>query len=96
MIEAAEPLAKDDPELAAVVLDRLRAEGVKVLSPQPPSGRSAQPTERDRRRDRGCRSDRGHAICWLPPAGRPNIEGLDLEAAGIAHHRKGHHGRLGA
>lgn len=34
VIEAAVPLGKDDPELAAVVLDRLRAEGVRIVAGQ--------------------------------------------------------------
>ena len=32
VIEAFEPLAKDDPELAGIVLESLRGDGVKILA----------------------------------------------------------------
>jgi pyruvate/2-oxoglutarate dehydrogenase complex dihydrolipoamide dehydrogenase (E3) component len=86
VIEAGTPLTQDDPELAAVVLDQLRAEGVEIL----PATAVA----------RVSRSDGGIAVVaggrtitgshLLVAAGRkPNVEQLGLEAAGIAVSAKG-------
>ena len=87
VIEAFEPLAKDDPELTAIVLERLKAEGVRILA------RAA--IERVSKTGDGMTietRDHGaiHGSHLLVAAGRqPNIEELNLQAAGIAFTKKG-------
>ena len=82
IIEAGVPLGQDDPELSAIVLERLGAEGVEIIT-----GRAVTRTSHD---GAGIRLDwaGGGFITGshlLVAAGRrPNIEHLGLEAAGIA------------
>jgi pyruvate/2-oxoglutarate dehydrogenase complex dihydrolipoamide dehydrogenase (E3) component len=87
VIEAFEPLAKDDPELADIVIKSLRADGVKIL---------ARTTIK-----RISKSKAGIVIetegqgkivgsHLLVATGRvANVDGLDLEAAGVAYTAKG-------
>jgi pyruvate/2-oxoglutarate dehydrogenase complex dihydrolipoamide dehydrogenase (E3) component len=91
VIEAAQALGKDDPELAGVILHALRREGVAILERTEVIG--VEP-----RGKRGVsvhvRSDGGETVIkgsdLLVATGRePNIEGLDLDKAGIRHTRKG-------
>ncbi len=86
VIEALEPLGKDDPELASVVLDRLRAEGVRILSRSPVrSVRHAAggiAVEID-----GATIEGTHLL--LATGRRPNTEGLGLAAAAINFTAKG-------
>ncbi|MCA0433725.1 MAG: FAD-dependent oxidoreductase [Proteobacteria bacterium] len=87
VIEAAVPLAKDDPELAAVVLDHLRSEGVTVLAGSKISDVLRTPAGIRVETAAGDRVVGSHV---LVAAGRaPNIEGLNLEAAGVAYTRQG-------
>jgi pyruvate/2-oxoglutarate dehydrogenase complex dihydrolipoamide dehydrogenase (E3) component len=86
VVEAATPLARDDPELAAVALAALAREGVdirartKVLSAGQAGDGIALETD-------GGRIEGTHL---LVAAGRsPNIEDLNLEAAGIAYTPRG-------
>lgn len=86
VIEAATPLAQDDPELAAVVLQQLRAEGVEVLA--------ATTVARVSRHDHGIAVEAGGARVTgshllLATGRRPNVEALGLDAAGIAFTPKG-------
>lgn len=87
VLEAFEPLAKDDPELAAVVLDALRAEGISILT--------GTKIENIEKAAGGVRvqlpgEERIVGSHLLVAAGRvPNTENLNLEAAGIA---SGHRG----
>jgi pyruvate/2-oxoglutarate dehydrogenase complex dihydrolipoamide dehydrogenase (E3) component len=86
VIEAATPLAQDDPELAAVVLDQLAAEGVEVVASTAVSRvfRSAQGIGVEA----GGRSFTGSHL--LVATGRkPNVEELGLGAAGIAFTARG-------
>ena len=82
VLEAAAFLAKDDPELAAIVLARLRAEGVDL--------REGVKIDRVERRAAGVAAflDDGMQVAGshlLVAAGRtPTVEGLDLEKAGVA------------
>ena len=86
VIEGAKAMGKDDPELAAIVLDRLRGEGVEIVE--------------DAKADRV--SGEGDAITvhtskgdftgshLLVAVGRAvNVDGLDLEKANVAYDRKG-------
>jgi pyruvate/2-oxoglutarate dehydrogenase complex dihydrolipoamide dehydrogenase (E3) component len=85
VIDTAKALADDDPELARIVLDRLQAEGVRVRDGVTIVGIG--------RRKGGIRVtlvDQGEEIPvdgshLLVMSGRaPNVEGLDLPAAGVA------------
>jgi pyruvate/2-oxoglutarate dehydrogenase complex dihydrolipoamide dehydrogenase (E3) component len=87
VIEGAKALGKDDPELAAVVLDRLRAEGVaieeeaKVVEVSGKKG-AVEVVSEDGRRFKGTH--------LLVAVGRKaNTERLNLDIAGIATTRSG-------
>ena len=91
VLEAATPLAKDDPECAAIVLDQLAREGVAIRA-----GVKVTRVARRRRQDRRPSSRRrtarrrSRAAHLLVAAGRrANIDGLDLEAAGITYEPAG-------
>jgi pyruvate/2-oxoglutarate dehydrogenase complex dihydrolipoamide dehydrogenase (E3) component len=90
VLEAFTPLGKDDPELAAVVLKRLEAEGVEILD-----GVRVEKVERSRSGVRAYLAGDGESTTLeashlLVAAGRaPNLDGLGLEAAGIAFERGG-------
>lgn len=90
LIEAAEALAKDDPECAAVVIDALRGEGVEILTRSKVTGvTGAQGAVRISIETNGERRDIA-ATHLLVAAGRtPVTDGLGLEAADIAHGSKG-------
>jgi len=87
VLEAATCLAKDDPELVAIVLARLRGEGIELCE-------NARVARLERTADGiaavlegGPRIEGSHL---LVAAGRtPTIDGLDLDKAGIAHTRRG-------
>ena len=90
VLEAAAPLAKDDPECAAIVLDQLEREGVvicsgvKVARVMHASGSVAATFEGPG----GEETVEGRSL--LVAAGRkPTTDGLDLEAAGIKYDRAG-------
>jgi pyruvate/2-oxoglutarate dehydrogenase complex dihydrolipoamide dehydrogenase (E3) component len=83
-------MARDDPEAVAVVRARLLAEGValregaKILRAEKRDGGVAVTIEKDGR------SDTLEATHLLVAAGRvANVEGLDLEKAGVAYTKKG-------
>ncbi|MCR4265570.1 NAD(P)/FAD-dependent oxidoreductase [Nitratireductor sp. ZSWI3] len=91
VIEALAALGKDDPEMTALALKRIRAEGVAVLE------RTAV-TRVEKHGHSGVRvhveggagEARIDGTHLLVAAGRtPNIAGLGLDAAGVAHDRKG-------
>jgi len=87
IVEASEPLGREDPEAVALVADSLRADGVElrtgaeVVSAQPtPDGVALELLG-------GVRLEGTHL---LVAAGRaPNVEALGLEAAGIAYDKRG-------
>ena len=86
VIEAGTPLAQDDPELAAVLLGQLRAEGVEILP--------ATAVTRVSRTDGGIAIEAGGRTVTgshlLVAAGRkPNVEELGLAEAGIAFTARG-------
>jgi pyruvate/2-oxoglutarate dehydrogenase complex dihydrolipoamide dehydrogenase (E3) component len=87
VIEARLPLAQDDPELSAVVLERLAAEGVAILT-----NRAAAGVTHDASGFRIALQGGGEVAGshLLVAAGRrPNVDGLGLEAAGIAFSARG-------
>lgn len=87
VIEGAKALGRDDPELAAVVLANLRAEGVEILEDAPVTALSGQAgditvTLKDGRTVQG-----SHLL--MAVGRKVHLDGLNLEAAGVAHDRKG-------
>ncbi len=87
VIEAATALAKDDPELAAVVKAALQREGVRLLE-----GAAVERVERDGAgvalTVKGGERIAGSHL--LVAAGRQaTVDGLDLEKAGVEYDRKG-------
>ena len=87
VIEAFEPLAKDDPELTGVVLEGLRAEGINILA-RTPIQKISQSKSGITVEIAGQRPIAGSHL--LVAAGRiANVDGLNLEAAGVACTAKG-------
>jgi pyruvate/2-oxoglutarate dehydrogenase complex dihydrolipoamide dehydrogenase (E3) component len=89
VLEAAIPLAKDDPECAAIVLDQLEREGIairagtNVLRVEP----GAKPRVVVATPDGEESIEASHLL--VATGRRPNLDGLDLPAAGI---KTGPHG----
>ena len=87
VLEAEAFLAKDDPELSAVVLARLRAEGIDLRAPAKIARIERTSSSVTAILEHGERIEGSHL---LVAAGRtPIIEGLDLEVAGVEHTRHG-------
>jgi pyruvate/2-oxoglutarate dehydrogenase complex dihydrolipoamide dehydrogenase (E3) component len=87
VLEAAAFLAKDDAELSAIVLKRLRAEGVDLRAPAKIARVERAAAGMTVILEDGEQLDASHL---LVAAGRaPIVEGLDLDKAGVAHTRQG-------
>jgi len=90
VLEAATPLAKDDPECAAIVLDQLEREGVvirsgvKVVRVKHASGGVAVTFE-----DAGGEATVEGRYLLVAAGRKPTTDGLDLDAAGIKYDRSG-------
>ena len=90
VLEAATPLAKDDPECAAIVVDQLAREGVVIRA-----GVTVVRTERAGAKVRvaikvGDKDETIEGSHLLVATGRQaNVDGLDLEAAGVKYERRG-------
>ncbi len=90
VLEAATVLAKDDPELTALLVERLRADGVVIEQ-----GVRIRRIERSGRGvvavlDEGAGERRIEGSHLLVAAGRrPNLAGLDLDKAGVATDARG-------
>jgi len=90
VLEGAKALAKDDPEMTALVLDQLRAEGIEIRE-----GALVEKVEEIAgnitvtvRTESGSETVEGSHI--LIAAGRkPNVADLGLEAAGIKYDKRG-------
>lgn len=87
VIEGARALGKDDPELAALVLDKLRGEGVNIVEEAHAADISGKAgaiavTVKDGRVFKGT-----HLL--IAVGRKPNTEKLNLEAAGIATTKSG-------
>ena len=94
VLEAFTPLAKDDPELTKVVLDRIREEGVHILDniriESLESGEQEdEPTVRAKIGSNGQTQWIEGSHLLVAAGRRPNVEGLDLENAGIKFDAKG-------
>lgn len=87
VVEGAKALGKDDPEMAAIVLDNLRAEGIEIaedaMAKQIRGKKGAIEIEvQDGRIFKGT-----HLL--MAVGRKANIERLNLDAASIEHHRGG-------
>lgn len=87
VLEGARALGKDDPEAAAVVLSALRGEGIEIVEGAQVAAVAG--------REGAIRVETGDGRVFegthlLVAVGRtPNVAGLDLEAAQVAHDRRG-------
>lgn len=87
IVEGSAPLGKEDPDLAAVVLDAMKADGVEVRTGAATASVEATATGVALNLLGGGRIEGTHL---LVAAGRaPNVEELGLEAAGVAYTAKG-------
>ena len=92
VLEAAIPLAHDDPECAAIVLQQLRAEGIVIragvsVTRVAAADSKVQVVINDMNKNS---EETIEGTDLLVAAGRrPNIEGLELDAAGITYNDKG-------
>lgn len=87
VIEGAKAMGKDDPEMAAIVLDRLRAEGLEIIE-----GAQAEEITQDADGQITVKTPGGSysGSHLLMAVGRKvNIDKLDLDIAGIKHTRGG-------
>jgi pyruvate/2-oxoglutarate dehydrogenase complex dihydrolipoamide dehydrogenase (E3) component len=82
VIEARQPLSQSDPELSAVVFERLAAEGIEVLANQAAAGVAHDEHGFRLALQGGGRLTGSHLL--VAAGRRPNVEDLGLDAAGIA------------
>ena len=87
VIEGAQALGREDPEMAAVVLDALRAEGIEIREGQgvvrlAGTGGAVEVTLAD-----GTSVNGSHLL--MAVGRQAHLDGLGLEAAGVDHDRKG-------
>lgn len=90
VLEGLKAIGKDDPELAAVVLKSLREEGLVIREQTLVEKVEGKPGAIRVMVRSGDRQDIVEGTHLLIAAGRrPNLQGLDLEVAGIAYERSG-------
>ena len=91
VVEAAKALGRDDPELVAVVLQRLRAEGIEIIEETRVERLERQGRSGVRvhlRTEENVRVlDGSHLL--VATGRRPNIETLKLDSAAVAHDARG-------
>ncbi len=90
VVEMATPLPKDDPEAAAVVINRLRGEGIDILPYTKVTGVAG--TAGDIRvtvEDSGGAREIAGTHLLMAVGRRPNLDGLGLDAAGVETNRAG-------
>jgi len=90
VLEAARPLAKDDPECAAIVVDQLAREGIRIRSGvEIVRVESASPKVRVILGEAGVEETIEGTHLLVATGRKPNVDGLDLKAGGIKHARAG-------
>ena len=90
VLEAAEPLATEEPECAAIVLDQLAREGIAVRSGVAVSRvRQAETKVRVAFNSGNGKETIEGSHLLIATGRRPNVEGLELETAGVAYAEKG-------
>ena len=87
VIEGAKAFGRDDPEMAAVVLANLRAEGVEIVEDAPVTGLSGQVGEITVTLKDGRTVQGSHLL--MAVGRKVHLDGLNLDAAGVKHDRKG-------
>ena len=85
VIEGAKALGKDDPEAAAVVIEALRGEGVRILEDAQAAKVSGQAGAVRVETADGRAVEGSHLLVAV--GRKANVEGLDLERAGVAYDR---------
>ena len=86
VIEGARAMGNDDPELAAIVLDNLRAEGVEIVEEAQAERISGQDGQITVHTPKG---DFTGSHLLMAVGRKVNIDKLDLDAGGVAHDRRG-------
>jgi pyruvate/2-oxoglutarate dehydrogenase complex dihydrolipoamide dehydrogenase (E3) component len=90
VLEAATPLAKDDPECAAIVLDQIARDGIVVRAGAAVTRVAAADGKVQVTIKAGDGEETIAGSHLLVATGRrPNLDDLDLDAAGIRHERRG-------
>jgi pyruvate/2-oxoglutarate dehydrogenase complex dihydrolipoamide dehydrogenase (E3) component len=90
VVEAQTALAKESPDLAAIVLSRLRDEGLEILEKTTVAEVSGEAGAiRVAVEDGDGRREIAGTHLLVAAGRKPNLEGLGLEEAGIAHTRAG-------
>ncbi|MBN2631000.1 MAG: FAD-dependent oxidoreductase [Rhodobacteraceae bacterium] len=87
VVEGAKALGRDDPELAAVVLEKLRAEGVEIIEDAPVTALSGQAGDITVTLQDGRRVQGSHLL--MAVGRKVHLDGLNLDVAGVKHDRKG-------
>ena len=87
VIEGAKALGKDDPEMAAIVLDNLRAEGIEIVEKAKASRIEGSVGEVTVHTEDGRRFNGSHLLVAV--GRKSNTENLKLEAAGVETTRTG-------
>ena len=90
VIEGLRALGREDPELSAIVLDRLRRDGVEILEGAKVLSVSGEEKNIAVEISLGQETRRIEGSHLLVATGRrPNVEGLDLEKAGVDYTERG-------
>ena len=87
VLEAAQALGREDPEMAAVALDRLRAEGVEIREKAEIAGVSGREGALRLTLNGGEMLEASHLL--VAAGRRPNVEDLGLDAAGVRYEASG-------
>jgi pyruvate/2-oxoglutarate dehydrogenase complex dihydrolipoamide dehydrogenase (E3) component len=87
VLEGGRALSKDDPDLAAVVIKAVRAEGLNLREGVKVEAAEKTPAGVAVTLDGGERIEGSHLL--IAAGRKPNLEGLNLEAAGIESNRHG-------
>ncbi|MDJ0994348.1 MAG: FAD-dependent oxidoreductase [Dinoroseobacter sp.] len=87
VLEGLTALGKDDPEMAAIALERLRGEGIEIVEGAQVSEVSGEAGDITVKTEDGRSFDGSHLLMAVGRA--VNVEKLNLEAAGIEYDRRG-------
>ncbi len=85
VIEGDKALGKDDPDMAAIVLKRLRAEGLTIVEGAQAKAISGADGQITVETDDGTRHTGSHLL--IAVGRKVNVDGLDLDKGNIAHDR---------
>lgn len=87
VIEGAKVLGRDDPEMAAVVVEKLKAEGIEIHENAPAARIEGEPGNITIVTEGGEKINGSHLL--MAVGRKPNLDKLNLEAAGIRTNRRG-------